>query len=139
MPYPDRNWQDFCTLVDRAELREDPRSSSNGARHRHMAALQSILAEITPSRTVAEWQELCRSADIAIQEVLDLDDLDASEYARSRQTLRRRRHPSEGDYLSIRFPIDFSRTPADTSRPAPRLGEHTGRRRTTPATAEVAR
>jgi crotonobetainyl-CoA:carnitine CoA-transferase CaiB-like acyl-CoA transferase len=139
MPYSDRNWQDFFMRVDRPELCADPRFSANDARHRNMADLQSILAEITPSRTVAEWQELCRSADIPIQEVLDLDHLDASEYARSRQTLRRRTHPSEGDYLSVRFPIDFSRTPADTSRPAPRLGEHTGRRWTTTATAGVGR
>ncbi len=33
-------------------------------------------------------------------------------------------HPTEGTLTNCRFPVTFSRTPADVRRLAPNLGEH---------------
>jgi CoA-transferase family III len=67
---------------------------------------------------------------IPVQEVLDLDHLEDSAYLTERGFLRRQIHPSEGGYVSIRFPVDFSLTPVAVPRPAPRLGEHNAKIRT---------
>jgi crotonobetainyl-CoA:carnitine CoA-transferase CaiB-like acyl-CoA transferase len=61
-----------------------------------------------------------------VQEVVELDRLDESAYLKSRAFLEQRTHPTEGEYLGIRSPVDFSHTPADTTGPAPRIGEHNG-------------
>ncbi|WP_413810629.1 CoA transferase [Streptomyces sp. OE57] len=119
MPYSDRNWRNFFTLIGREELGADPRFATNGARHVHMNDLQLVVAEVAPQRTVAEWLKACRDRGIPAQKVLDLDRLDESEYLTRRDFLQHRTHPTEGEYLGIRFPVDFSRTPADTSGPAP--------------------
>ena len=34
-------------------------------------------------------------------------------------------HPSEGPCVTMRYPVDFSATPAGFHLPPPRLGEHT--------------
>ncbi|MGC0366938.1 crotonobetainyl-CoA:carnitine CoA-transferase CaiB-like acyl-CoA transferase [Rhodococcus sp. 27YEA15] len=127
MPYSDRNWKDFFGLVDRKDLLSDNRFDSNSTRHVNVAQLQSFLCEIAPTRTVAQWRELCTSADIPFQEVVDLDDLGSSEYARSRGILKEVTHPTEGDYIRVRFPMDFSASPVETGDSAPLLGEQTGR------------
>lgn len=123
MPYSDRNWRDFFALVERAELIQDERFATNGARHNHAGELQRLLAHCVSSRTVAEWKEACERHEIPVQEVLDLDRLDTP-YLAERGFLKRRIHPSEGAYLTVRFPVDFSSTPVAEPRPAPRLGEH---------------
>jgi len=127
MPYSNRNWQDFFALVGRSELAEDPRFNSNGARHIHMAELQCLLREIVASHTIAEWRELCKKADIPFQEVVGLEDLGSSDYARSRGLLKEVTHPTEGDFITVRFPIDFSASPVCSGDYAPLLGEQTGR------------
>jgi crotonobetainyl-CoA:carnitine CoA-transferase CaiB-like acyl-CoA transferase len=126
MPYSDRNWRDFFALVGQGTLIDDPRFATNSARHEHVAELQQLLASFISRNTIVEWTEMCRRHEIPVHEVLDLDHLEDSVYLAERGFLRRQVHPSEGEYVSVRFPVDFSRTPADAVRPAPRLGEHNG-------------
>jgi crotonobetainyl-CoA:carnitine CoA-transferase CaiB-like acyl-CoA transferase len=130
MPYSDRNWRDFFVLVGQEELMQDKRFATNSARHNHMGELQQLLAFFVSRHSVAEWIELCGRHEIPVQEVLDLDHLEDSAYLTERGFLRRQIHPSEGEYVSVRFPVDFSLTPVAVPRPAPRLGEHNAKIRT---------
>lgn len=123
MPYTDRNWRDFLNAVGCGHLTDDERFATANARHHNAGPLQSILADIVRSRTVKQWLELSARLGIAAHEVLDLEKLDQSPYLRSRQTLRRVDHPTEGSYRAVRFPADFSHTPADRYLPAPRLAD----------------
>jgi crotonobetainyl-CoA:carnitine CoA-transferase CaiB-like acyl-CoA transferase len=83
-----------------------------------------MLASFIPRHSIAEWTEMCGRHGIPVQEVLDLDRLDESAYLAEREFLQRQVHPTEGEYVSVRLPVDFSLTPVAAPRPAPRLGEH---------------
>ena len=126
MPYTDRNWHDFFVLVGEEKLIRDERFATNSARHNHMGELQKLLAGFISRYSVAEWTEMCRQHGIPVQEVLDLDDLGESAYVTEREILRQRTHPTEGEYVSVRFPADFSLTPVAERRPAPQCGQHNG-------------
>lgn len=128
MPYSDRDWHEFFTAVGRAEVLDDPRFATNGARHVNAGPLQEILAGIVATRSVADWLALCDDLGVAVTEMLDLDRLQESPYLSERHMVTAQDHPSEGTYLNVRFPADFSRTPVDAHRPAPRLGEDNGAR-----------
>jgi len=124
MPYTDKNWADFFRAVGRPQLADDPRFASSAARHEHNTLLQTELAELIAQRTVAQWLEVCRRLGIAAEPVLDLDQIEQHPYYVERQALIDARHPTEGDYKIIRFPVDFSATPVTEYRPAPRIGPH---------------
>jgi crotonobetainyl-CoA:carnitine CoA-transferase CaiB-like acyl-CoA transferase len=124
MPYTDKNWADFFRTVGRPDLAADPRFSSSGARHENNTALQTELADLIAQRTVSEWLAGCRRLGIAAEPVLDLDEIEQNPYYAARRALIDARHPTEGDYKLIRFPVDFSATPVTDYRPAPPIGPH---------------
>jgi crotonobetainyl-CoA:carnitine CoA-transferase CaiB-like acyl-CoA transferase len=124
MPYTDKNWTDFFRTVQRPDLATDPRFSSSAARHENNATLQTELANLIAQRTVGEWLEDCRRLEIAAEPVLDLDEIEQNPYYAARHALIDARHPTEGDYKLIRFPVDFSATPVTDYRPAPHIGPH---------------
>jgi crotonobetainyl-CoA:carnitine CoA-transferase CaiB-like acyl-CoA transferase len=124
MPYTDKNWTDFFRTLGRPDLAADPRFSSSAARHENNATLQTELACLIAQRTVGEWLEDCRRLGIAAEPVLDLDEIEQNPYYAARHALIEARHPTEGDYKLIRFPVDFSATPVTDYRPAPHSGPH---------------
>src|SRR5690606_7267950 len=83
------------------------------------------IARYTPSRTTEEWLAFCRSIDIPAASVTKLEDLFEHPHLKAVNMLDTMEHPTEGTIRTVRFPVNFSRTPAAITRPAPRLGEHT--------------
>lgn len=55
---------------------------------------------------------------------MDLDEIEQNPYYAARRALIDARHPTEGDYKLIPFPVDFSATPVTDYRPAPPIGPH---------------
>jgi crotonobetainyl-CoA:carnitine CoA-transferase CaiB-like acyl-CoA transferase len=124
MPYTDKNWSDFFRAVERSDLAADRRFASSAARHENNDALQSELAELIAQRAVGEWLNDCRRLGIAAEPVLDLDKIDQDPYYVARHALIDARHPTEGKYKLIRFPVEFSATPVADYRPAQHIGPH---------------
>src|SRR5947207_3959510 len=60
-----------------------------------------------------------------IEPILDLDDALASELVREREMVVEVEQPEIGPVRLLGAPVKLSRTPADPTRPAPALGEHT--------------
>ncbi len=108
------------------DLADDPRFSTLPARARHSDALAEILGARLGERTTDEWRARLSEASLphgrveerplslldhpdahAIGLVVEIDD------------------PTLGPERVTGPPMRFSRTPARTARPAPRLGEHT--------------
>ncbi|OBJ18138.1 CaiB/BaiF CoA transferase family protein [Mycobacterium colombiense] len=59
----DRYWAEFCRLVGRADLIEDPRFADLAARRAHCAACVAELDAVFAGRTLAEWKELLAKLD----------------------------------------------------------------------------
>lgn len=59
----DRYWADFCRLVGRTDLIEDPRFADLASRRTNCAACVGELDALFAGRTLAEWKELLAKLD----------------------------------------------------------------------------
>jgi crotonobetainyl-CoA:carnitine CoA-transferase CaiB-like acyl-CoA transferase len=111
-------WAAFCNGVERPDLIEKQfeRPGSDAWRE---------VAEVFRSRTRDEWRDFNDRHDAMIEPVLGLDEALDSELVRARDMLVTVRQPRLGEVRLLGQPLKLSRTPADDSRPAPALGEHT--------------
>jgi alpha-methylacyl-CoA racemase len=111
-------WQAFCTGVERPDLVEDQFAKPGSDAH-------AAVAEVFAGRTKAEWAAFNDAHDCCIEPVLDLDEALDSELVRAREMVVEVEQPELGPVRLLGHPIKLSRTPADPTRPAPALGEHT--------------
>ncbi len=111
-------WAAFCNGVERPDLIEKQfeRPGSDAWRE---------VAEVFRSRTRDEWRDFNDRHDAMIEPVLGLDEALDSELVRARDMLVTVQQPRLGEVRLLGQPLKLSRTPADDSRPAPALGEHT--------------
>ncbi len=111
-------WQAFCAGVERQDLLEHQfaRPGSPG----HVA-----VAEVFAGKTKAEWASFNDAHDCCVEPVLDLDEALDSELVREREMVVELEQPELGPVRLLGHPVKFSRTPADPTRAAPALGEHT--------------
>jgi crotonobetainyl-CoA:carnitine CoA-transferase CaiB-like acyl-CoA transferase len=124
LPYSDRHWQKFFTAVGRPELMEDPRFSTYLARVHTIDDLYGFIAEVTPTKTTAEWLELLDEAEIPSMPITDIDDLMEDEHLKAVGMFEKHTHPTEGETILVRPPVTYSKTPGGIHRHAPRFGEN---------------
>jgi crotonobetainyl-CoA:carnitine CoA-transferase CaiB-like acyl-CoA transferase len=111
-------WQAFCAGVERPDLAEHQFAPPGSPGH-------AAVAEVFAGRTKAEWAAFNDTHDCCIEPVLDLDEALSSELVRARQMVVEVEQPELGPVRLLGHPVKLSRTPADPTRPAPALGEHT--------------
>ncbi len=111
-------WQAFCAGVERPDLVEHQFARPGSDGH---AAVAAVFAE----RTKDEWAAFNDRHDCCIEPVLDLDQALDSELVRAREMVVEVEQPRLGSVRLLGHPVKLSRTPADPTRPAPALGEHT--------------
>jgi alpha-methylacyl-CoA racemase len=111
-------WQAFCAGVERPELLEHQFAKPGSDGH-------AAVAEVFKTKTKAEWAAFNDRHDCCIEPVLDLDEALDSELVRAREMVVELEQPGLGPVRLLGHPVKFSRTPADPTRPAPALGEHT--------------
>ena len=111
-------WQAFCRGIEREDLIEAQFAApgSDGWR---------AVADVFRSRTRAEWAAFNDEHDCCIEPILDLDEALGSELVREREMVVEVDQPEIGTVRQLGSPLKLSRTPADPTRAAPALGEHT--------------
>mgnify|MGYP001607200783 CR=1 FL=1 len=118
-------WRKLCGALGEPGLAADPRFATNAARITHREALVPQLERIFRARTVADWLERLRAAEVPAAPVNNLDGAFAEPPVAEREMIVEYDHPDVGRVRLPGNPIkmsDITRTP---SQPAPRLGEHT--------------
>lgn len=120
----DRYWAEFCRLVGRDELADDPRFADIAARRANGAACVAELDAIFAARTLAEWKDVLAGMDApwspmqSIEEVVDDPQVVANSYVGEVVT-------DEGSsYRLPTVPVQFDGHPPPLRR-APEHGEHT--------------
>jgi crotonobetainyl-CoA:carnitine CoA-transferase CaiB-like acyl-CoA transferase len=123
---PDRYWADFCRLLGREELIDDPRFDNITSRAQHSAECVEIIQEEFSKRTYKEWCELLTRLDApwapvqAVDELLTDPQVVANGYIQPVDT-------EGGPEFSLpSVPVQFDGQPASLHR-APEHGEHTER------------
>lgn len=125
MPYTGVHWKRFFELADRPEWAVDPRLASNQQRSDMIDVLYERLGQTLSGRTSAEWMSVLPQADIPCSPVNSVDDLLNDEHLRSVEFFMHTTHPSEGEIITTRPPIHFSKTPCGVQSLAPSLAECT--------------
>ncbi len=111
-------WQAFCAGTERPDLLEHQFARPGSPGH-------ARVAEVFKTRTKAEWAAFNDVHDCCVEPVLDLDEALDSELVRAREMVVEVDQPDIGSVRLLGHPVKFSGTPADPTRPAPALGEHT--------------
>lgn len=125
LPYNDKQWERFFSFIGRLELKDDPRFATYSSRALNLGSLYGEIESRTPSKTTAEWVELCDREQIPCMPVVDMDDLPKDAHLKAVGMFEQHLHPTEGPTQLVRSPLKFSRTQTAISRHAPMFGENT--------------
>jgi crotonobetainyl-CoA:carnitine CoA-transferase CaiB-like acyl-CoA transferase len=118
-------WRKLCSALAEPGLAEDPRFASNAERIANREALVPRLERIFRTRTVADWLERLRAAEVPAAPVNNLDGAFAEPPVAEREMIVEYDHPEVGRVRLPGNPIKMSDVTGTPSHPAPRLGEHT--------------
>ncbi len=76
-------------------------------------------------RSTADWIAAMERADIPVQRMNSLDDILEDPHLAATGYFQAVEHPSEGSIRTMAVPSEWSESPPEYRRHAPRLGEHT--------------
>ena len=122
--YNDKQWNSFFSATGRDDLSTHPQFSSFAARAQNIDVVYAELARMLRERTTAEWTELLDKADIPTLPMHSLESILTDPHLAATDFFPVVDHPSEGSIRSMRVSAKWSDTPAEPSRLAPRLSEH---------------
>ena len=120
-----RQWAALCEVIDRADLREDPRFATNEARVSNRSALLEVLSEIFAERDADKWLTDLGENGLPCGPINTLVDVFVHPQADARELALEAGHPTVGPVHFPGFPYKLSQTPADVRQPPPTLGQHT--------------
>lgn len=118
-------WRKLCGVLEEPGLADDPRFATNALRVENRALLVPQLERIFRTRTVADWLERMRAAEVPAAPVNNLDGAFAEPPVAEREMIVEYNHPEVGRVRLPGNPIKMSGVSGTISKPAPRLGEHT--------------
>jgi len=118
-------WHKLCGVLEDPALAADPRFATNALRVENRAVLVPQLERIFRTRTVADWLERLRAAEVPAAPVNNLDGAFAEPPVAERGMIVEYDHPDVGKVRLPGNPIKMSDMSGTISKPAPRLGEHT--------------
>ncbi len=118
------NWLRFLSVIEAEELDDDPRFSSNLERINNLPALVKILDGILRQQTTESWLSKMEKAQLPAGPVLEILDMHQDPQALERDMIVELDHLKAGKVKTLGHPIKFSETPAQVTRPAPLLGQH---------------
>ncbi|MCP9210810.1 CaiB/BaiF CoA transferase family protein [Streptomyces sp. NEAU-Y11] len=120
----DALWQRLCALINRPDLGDDPRFSTNRDRVVHRAELNAALETTLRGRTVEHWCATLKAGGVPVTPIRTLDEVYGSEQTAALGIVQQVAHPVVGTLDQVGFPVSYRgvRPPVRTAPPL--LGEH---------------
>lgn len=125
LPYSPEQWVSLFRRIGRAEVLERHDLSD---RHKVNVVVRLLYAELHdegPSRTTAQWMDICDELDLPATPVYALNDLPDHPHLKAVGLFQDMDHPSEGAVRYVRPAVRFGASPASVRLPAPLLGQDT--------------
>jgi len=119
------NWEKLCQVLERSDLIAEARFATTDKRMAHYQELAATISEITRSRPAQYWLTELEKAGVPAGPVYTMAEVYADPQIQARQMMLEVEHPVAGKVKQIGFPVKFSVTPGQLSRPAPIQGQHT--------------
>jgi crotonobetainyl-CoA:carnitine CoA-transferase CaiB-like acyl-CoA transferase len=123
--YNDKQWKAFFALLGKPEMAADPDYATAEGRSRNYDRIYGMVASEMKRRSTQAWIEALEGADIPVQRMNSLADVMDDPHLAAIGYFRTVEHPSEGRIKSMAVPSEWSESPPQYRRHAPRLGEHT--------------
>jgi crotonobetainyl-CoA:carnitine CoA-transferase CaiB-like acyl-CoA transferase len=120
----DRYWGPLCDLIERPDLRDDPRFIDHHARDANQLACVAALDEVFAGRTYEEWKQLLRQLDAPWSPVQSIEELLTDPQVLANDYLGEVVIEGGPTYRLPTVPVQFDERPP-ALRPAPEHGEHT--------------
>jgi crotonobetainyl-CoA:carnitine CoA-transferase CaiB-like acyl-CoA transferase len=120
----DRYWGPLCDIIDRPDIRDDPRFADHQARDANRAACVEALDEVFASRTYGEWKDILSKFDAPWAPVQSIEELLLDPQVLANQYVGDVVVEHGPTYRLPTVPVQFDEQPP-ALRPAPEHGEHT--------------
>jgi crotonobetainyl-CoA:carnitine CoA-transferase CaiB-like acyl-CoA transferase len=123
-------WERLCDVIERPDLREDPRFATIASRSEHRDVLLPILADVFGRRTVAEWLDRLVPAGVPSAKINSVLEALGEEQTVVRGGIVEHDHPTLGTVRTIASPLRLTDEDGDDLRAQPPTrgpfrGEHT--------------
>lgn len=118
-------WRGLCGVIDRPAWIEDPRFRTPAARSANAAERLTLVGEILANGRSQNWLDRLDAAEVPCAPVLRRGDVMNDPQVINNQIIQTLEQPQMGTIRQPRPAARFEGTPAEISRPAPRIGEHT--------------
>ena len=121
----DRLFRRLGAVLGHPEWADAPDFADNTSRVRNRARLASLIEDVMSRESCRHWIERFDAAEIPSGPINDYSQVFADPQVVAREMVLETDHPVLGRLRTLGSPIKLSGTPADPSRRAPLLGEHT--------------
>ncbi|HMK65733.1 MAG TPA: CoA transferase, partial [Thermodesulfobacteriota bacterium] len=115
----------LAKVMNREDLLEDPRFNTNMARLENRTAIDGIINEWAAQFTAAEIEKMLNAARVPVAPIKTIAELVKDPGIAAREMLIEHDNPVHGKVKYPGNPLKLQKTPPDTSKRAPLLGEHT--------------
>jgi crotonobetainyl-CoA:carnitine CoA-transferase CaiB-like acyl-CoA transferase len=126
MSSPEKFWQGLANAIERPEMFQDARFATREARIAHKDDINELLSGIFRTRTREQWCTRLLAQDVPHAPMYDTDEALEDPQAKHLQLLVQARHPTMGEFRTVRPPVTFDGERALQVKPPPTLGEHNG-------------
>jgi formyl-CoA transferase len=121
----ERLFRRLCDVLGHSEWAAMTEFADNASRVRNRAALAERIESVLRGESCAHWLALFDANDLPCGPINDYASVFADPQVAAREMVVDVEHPTLGRLKALGSPIKMSGTPADPSRRAPLLGEHT--------------
>jgi formyl-CoA transferase len=121
----ERLFRRLCEVLGDVDWGSDAAFADNASRVKNRQALAERIEAITVTEPRAHWLALFETHDIPCGPINDYAQVFADPQVLARDMVVETEHPTLGRLRTLGSPIKMSATPADVTRRAPQLGEHT--------------
>jgi crotonobetainyl-CoA:carnitine CoA-transferase CaiB-like acyl-CoA transferase len=121
----DKFWSIFCDVIDRKDLKADPRFDAAAKRAANRPALVELLKPIFGSRSRAAWLDVLHQVGVPCGAIKTVGEVCETPQLVERNMVQSVRHKVAGDVRFVARPLRFDDLPPAPSNPPPLLGEHT--------------
>jgi crotonobetainyl-CoA:carnitine CoA-transferase CaiB-like acyl-CoA transferase len=124
MSSPEKFWVGLAKAIGQPSLLQDKRFASRAGRIEHQEALIDLLGAAFAERDRAHWCARLEAEDVPHAPMYDASEALEDPQARHLGLLIETRHPTMGNFRTVRSPVSFGGTRAEHVVAPPTLGEH---------------
>ncbi len=124
LSHPPKFWAGVTEVIERPDLREDPRTQDRHGRIKNYDMISEILAAAFKSAPRDHWLKLLGEKDVPCAPIRNLAEVFEDPQVKHLERLETITDPELGTFRLVRNGINLDQTPPQIALRPPKLGEH---------------